>query len=66
MRHESDLTITVEDNAFVMIDMFDDSKLSIVARDRSRVCINHYGGDLLHQSKGLSVIKVIEKKKKTY
>ena len=49
-----------------MIDMFDDSKLHVIASADSKVCVNHYGGTLKTESSERAVIKIIEKYKKTY
>lgn len=66
VKHESDLIIIAKGNSFVMIDMFDDSKLHVIASADSKVCVNHYGGTLKTDSSERAVIKVIEKHKKTY
>ena len=66
VKHNSDLVLVVRDNAFVMVDMFDDSKLNIIAGDNARVCVNRYGGDVEYESYGDSYVKFKEKNKKTY
>lgn len=66
IKHDSTLTVVAKDNSFVMIDMFDSSKLHIVASGDTRVCINRYGGDISMEKSDYSIVKVIEKHKNTY
>lgn len=66
VKHESDLLIVAKGNSFVMIDMFDNSKLHVIASADAKVCVNHYGGDLKTESCEDAIIKVIEKNKKSY
>lgn len=66
LKHTSELTLKVEDKAFVMVDMFDNSKLSLVAIGEAKVCVNHYGGELIYHEEDNAKIKVIYKNKKTY
>lgn len=65
-KHESNLNIIVEDNAFVEIDMFDNSVVSVTSAGKAKVHINHYGGTLTFDEREESIIKVVEKNKKTY
>jgi hypothetical protein len=63
-KHNSELTVVAKGNAFVMIDMFDDAVISVCAEDRSRVCVNRYGGTLMTSAvkpDDRAVVKVIEK-----
>lgn len=66
LKHESEMALTVDENAFVMVDMFDNSRLSIMASENAKVCINHYGGEIVFSQHGNAVVKIIEKNKKTY
>lgn len=66
IKHESEATVTAEGNSFVMIDMFDNSSLSVIAHDQAKVCVNHYGGEIIFRKEGKGVVKIIEKNKKTY
>lgn len=66
VKHESDLVIVAKDNSFVMIDMFDSTKLKVIASEDAKVCINHYGGDLITEKSDDAIVKVIQKNKKTY
>lgn len=67
VKHESDLVVIAKGNSFVMIDMFDNSKLHVIASADSKVCVNRYGGGTLKtESSERAVIKVIEKHKNTY
>jgi hypothetical protein len=66
LKHDSEIVLHVSGNSFAMVDMFDNSKLSIVASDNAKVCINHYGGEFIMGKRGNAVIKIREKNKKTY
>lgn len=67
VKHESRLVVIAKGNSFVMIDMFDNSKLHVIASADSKVCVNRYGGGTLKtESSERAVIKVIEKHKNTY
>lgn len=68
LKHDSDLTISASGNAFVMVDVFDNTTLWVQALDNAKVCVNRYGtnAEITSKSEGNAVIKVIEKNKKTY
>lgn len=42
-KHDSEINVVVLDNAFVMLDVFDNSVVNIHAHDRAKVCVNKYG-----------------------
>lgn len=42
-KHKSELNLIVADDAFVVIDVFDESFVQIYAHDRAKVCVNKYG-----------------------
>lgn len=65
-KHQSALDIVVVDNAFVEVDMFDDSVVSVTSSGGAKVHINRYGGTLSTEQQDDSVIKVEEKGRKTY
>lgn len=67
-KHNSKLTVTAKDSSFVMIDVFDNSEVEVIASDNAKICVNHYGGRVISQSSehGNSVIKIIRKHSKTY
>lgn len=68
-KHDSQLVITAKDDAFVMIDLFDNAMLRIYAQDRAKVCVNRYGGALFAapiRNEDSARVKIIEKHKKTY
>ena len=65
-KHDAALNVVVKDNAFVMIDVFDDAVVNVHASDRAKVCVNHYGGDIKHIATDDAVVKIREKNKKTY
>lgn len=67
-KHNAKLTVTAKDSSFVMIDVFDNAEVEVVASDNAKICVNHYGGRVTSQSSehGNSVIKIIRKHSKTY
>ena len=67
VKHESELTIAVSCNSFVMVDMFDDSTVEISGYDNAKIIVNQYGGNLITTADNENVvIKVIHKQSKTY
>lgn len=42
-KHQAELNVIATHNAFVMIDVFDESVVNIHAQDRAKVCVNQYG-----------------------
>lgn len=68
-KHDSELRIIAKDNAFVEVDIFDNSTIYIHAQDRAKVHINQYGGNVISlpiPDGSTAMIKVVEKHKKTY
>lgn len=65
-KHDAALNVVARDNAFVMIDVFDDAVVNIHASDRAKVCVNHYGGEIKKIITDDAVVKIREKNKKTY
>lgn len=67
IKHECDISLKVADNAFVVIDCFDNSKLDVTASGNSKVMINVYGqaqvSDLKYND---AIIKIVHKNKPTY
>jgi hypothetical protein len=66
VKHESKLTINASGNAFVMIDIFDNSNISIITSGNAKICVNRYGGTIIPVENERSTIKVIHKQSKTY
>ena len=66
VKHDSILDLTASGNAFVMVDVFDETILEIHAHDRAKVCVNRYGGEIRSECADEAQIKVREKHKKTY
>lgn len=69
VKHESKLTVKASGNSFVMIDMFDESEVEVIATENAKICVNHYGGNLTtttDSDTGNAIIKVIRKHSKTY
>jgi len=69
VKHESKLTIMVSGNSFVMVDIFDNADIEVIAEDNAKVCVNKYGGNIItttNSEQGNAVIKIIHKQSKTY
>ena len=66
IKHQSDITIEAKDNAFIVVDVFDNTTLKVNAHYRAKVCVNRYGGKVITSTDDGAMIKVIEKHKKTY
>ncbi len=66
VKHNSELNVIAKDNAFVMIDIYDDAIISVYASDRAKVCVNHHGGSVNRYAMNDAIIKIREKDKKTY
>lgn len=67
VKHDSDIFISAEDSAFVMVDVFDSSRTIVHTSGNAKVCINRYGNARIEKhTKEASMVKVIEKHKKTY
>ena len=66
-KHDARLSVTADDHAFVMVDVFDRSEVTVSARDAAKICVNRYGGARVTIASGSTgQIKVIEKHKETY
>lgn len=66
VKHDSEIVISAKGNAFVMVDVFDNTTVTIHAHDRAKVCVNRYGGTIKHFADGDAVVKIREKNNKTY
>lgn len=67
IKHKSEAEINVTNDAFVVIDAFDDVVLNISAYGESKVLVNLFGrAKISHQTAGNAIIKVIRKLKDTY
>ena len=65
VKHQSKADLILSGNSFVMLDCFDESKVSIMANDASRITVNIYGNaHVSHEGSG--TIKIIHKLKETY
>ena len=66
-KHDARLSVTADDHAFVMVDVFDRSEVTVSARDAAKICVNRYGGARVVVAPGSTgQIKIIEKHKETY
>lgn len=63
-KHQSSLNIVARDNAFVMVDVYDDAVVNVLANDRAKVCVNRHGGKVLHNTTDDAVVKIREKSNK--
>ena len=63
-KHQSSLNIVARDNAFVMVDVYDDAVVNVYASDRAKVCVNRHGGKVLHNITDDAVVKIREKSNK--
>ena len=67
IKHYGKAEIEVSQNAFAVIDVFDDVELNVTANDACKVLINIYGrAKVSHQYSGDAFVKVVEKLKDTY
>jgi hypothetical protein len=68
VKHNSKLEVKISGNAFVMIDIFDNSEIEVSALDSSTVKIHEYGGKVttVLNSGHNSSITVTKKHTKTY
>lgn len=60
--------IVAKDSAFIMIDIFDNVEVEVIAHDKSKICVNVYKGAKVVNSKQLdnSYVKIVKKQTKTY
>lgn len=66
-KHTTEINVVARDDAFVMIDVFDNAVVNLHAHDRAKVCVNRYGGtvnQIIVES--TSHVKIREKNTKTY
>lgn len=63
-KHQSSLNIVARDNAFVMVDVYDDAVVNVLASDRAKVCVNRHGGKVKHNITDDAVVKIREKSNK--
>ena len=59
-KHQSSLNIIAKDNAFVMVDVYDDAVVNVYASDRAKVCVNIHGGKVTHAATDDAVVKIRE------
>lgn len=67
VKHSSQVSITARENAFVVVDVFDQAKVVIHAQDSCRILVNKYMGASVEITQDEKAhVKLIEKHKKTY
>lgn len=67
-KHSARLDIYAKDNAFVIIDVFDNSEVHIHASNRAKVCVNRYIGNniVIKDEADEAFVRIRDKQKKTY
>lgn len=68
IKDKSEIKIAASDNAFVMVDVFDDAVVKVIASGDAKVCVNRYaGGSVINISKvDSAMVKEVKKASKTY
>jgi hypothetical protein len=67
VKHQSAVAVDAAENAFVVIDCFDDSVISVTASGNSKVLINVYGqAKVTHVTADSATIKIVHKNKVAY
>jgi hypothetical protein len=67
IKDQSSANVQVTGNAFVIIDCFDSTNLSITASDNCKLLINVYGcAAVTHTSQDKATVKIVNKNKATY
>lgn len=66
-KHQAELNVVAADNAFLMLDVFDDAVVNIHAHNRVKVCVNQYGGHInIVEESSEAQVKIRVKNSKTY
>lgn len=68
VKNHSTLNLEAKDCAFVMVDVFDNTKIKVKTFGDAKVVVNRYGdAEIILVTKGKnSVVKIVDKNKKTY
>jgi hypothetical protein len=67
IKHQSTIAVNVSDNAFVVIDCFDDAAVSVTALENSKVLLNIYGNAKVnHTTQRNAIVKIVHKNKASY
>lgn len=67
IKHTGQAHIVVSDNAFVVIDCFDDAAITVTASGNSKTLINIYGrAQVTHSTTDNAKVKIIHKNKANY
>lgn len=69
VKHDAEINVVAADNAFVMVDVFDNAVVNIHAQDRAKICVNQYGdgctvNEIIREPE--SNVKIRVKTTKTY
>lgn len=63
----SEMEVVINDNAFIVIDCFDESRAHIRASGNSKVCINIYGNaKVTYTTADNAIVKIVKKNRPTY
>ena len=66
LKHQSNIELRAKDNCFCMVDLFDGSYLKVIASEKSKVCVNIYGGQVDIEKHDQAMVRIVKKDKKTY
>jgi hypothetical protein len=66
-KHQSTVRVTARDNAFLLIDCFDNSFIDITASGNANIAVHVYGkATVVHTQTGNAMVKIVNKLKDTY
>ncbi len=67
LKGTSSLSCDVAENAFIIIDCFDETSISVNSSNDSKVLVNLYGNaKIMHSSTGNGMVKIVHKNKSSY
>lgn len=66
LKHNAKLALDAADDAFVMVDVFDQSELTVEAHGNAKVTVNRYGGKITWKRDPTAKIVIREKNKHNY
>ena len=62
IKHDAKIDIVAQDNAFLMVNLFENAIINVTANDRAKVCIKQFGGTIAHKESGLdAIIKITQR-----
>lgn len=65
IKHDSEIVLCAHDYAFVVVEMYENANLTVIAGDNAKVCIYRYGGlnKVQFEQHQNSTVKIIDKNK---